>query len=163
VSATAPASVVRKADARPWRAPVGVPAPLDEREFLPALRAIERSRRLAPQLAMLARLHTALGAIAVASAALSLAIGTVVALLSGAPLPEVAGIAGGIAGALALLGAPWLALGHGLRRRRRWARRLGFACGLLLLPLAPFGTALGVWTLVVLAGWQPRLAEVTPG
>jgi len=131
----------------------------DEREFAPALRAIERAQKLAPQLHMLGRLHTLLGA-----AALSLAIAAS-AVLTGALLfaPEPAGwavaLGGGLVAGLALLGAPWLALGLGLRRRRAWARTLGFVCGFLLLPFAPIGTLLGAWTLAVLLAWEPRLAK----
>jgi hypothetical protein len=32
-------------------------------------------------------------------------------------------------------------------------------CGVLLLPFAPLGSMLGVWTLIVLIGWNPRLAR----
>jgi hypothetical protein len=131
----------------------------DEREFEPALRAIERAKKLAPQLQILGRLHTLLGA-----AALGLAL-LASLLLSGALLfaPErplwMFAVGGALVAALASLGAPWLALGFGLRRRRTWARSLGVVCGALLLPLAPIGTALGVWTLVVLLAWEPRLAQ----
>jgi hypothetical protein len=131
----------------------------DEREFAPALRAIERAKRLAPQLQMLSRLHTFLGAAAVALALLASI------LLSGALLfapqrePWMFAAAGALVAGLAALGAPWLALGLGLRRRRTWARPLGVACGVLLLPFAPIGTALGVWTLVVVLLWEPRLAR----
>ena len=131
----------------------------DEREFAPALRAIERAKRLAPQLAMLARLHTFLGAAAVALALLA-SIGLSGALLfSPEGAPWILAASGAVVGGLALLGAPWLALGFGLRRRRVWARSLGVVCGVLLLPFAPIGTALGVWTLVVLIAWEPRLAQ----
>jgi hypothetical protein len=135
-------------------------ASADEREFLPALRAIERSRRLAPQLAMLGRAHTALGGVALGAAALACALAVLGALFAGAPPPWLAGVGGGVALLLAALSAPWIALGYGLRRRRRWARGLGVVCGLALLPFAPLGTALGAWTLIVLAGWQPRLTDV---
>jgi len=131
----------------------------DEREFAPALRAIERAKKLAPQLQMLGRVHTLLGA-----AALSLAIAASIALsgaLLFAPAPPVWAFAlgGGLIAGLALLGTPWLALGFGLRRRRAWARTLGFVCGALLLPFAPIGTLLGAWTLAVLLGWNPGLAR----
>jgi len=131
----------------------------DEREFAPALRAIERAKKLTPQLQMLGRVHTLLGA-----AALSIAIAASV-VLSGALLfaPErptwALAVGGGLVAGLGLLGAPWLALGFGLRRRRAWARALGFVCGTVLLPFAPIGTLLGVWTLVVLLAWEPRLAR----
>jgi hypothetical protein len=68
-------------------------------------------------------------------------------------------LGGSLVAALAALGVPWLALGLGLRRRRAWARALGVVCGLLLLPLAPIGTILGVWTLAVLIAWEPQLAR----
>jgi hypothetical protein len=131
----------------------------DEREFAPALRAIERAKRLAPQLQMLSRLHTFLGATALALALLASI------LLSGALLfapqrePWMFAAAGALVAGLAALGAPWLALGLGLRRRRAWARSLGVICGALMLLLAPIGTLLGAWTLVVLIAWEPRLAQ----
>ncbi len=131
----------------------------DEREFAAALRAIERARKLAPHLQLLGRVHTLLGA-----AALAAALGASV-VLSGALMfaPERPAWAFAVGGAgvaaLALLGAPWLALGFGLRRRRAWARTLGCLCGALLLPFAPVGTALGAWTLGVLLAWEPRLAQ----
>jgi hypothetical protein len=131
----------------------------DEREFAPALRAIERTQKLGPQLQMLGRVHTLLGA-----AALSLAIAASI-VLTGALLfaPEPAGWAAALGGSLvaglALIGTPWLALGFGLRRRRAWARTLGFVCGALLLPFVPIGTLLGAWTLAVLLGWNPGLAR----
>jgi uncharacterized membrane protein (DUF2068 family) len=131
----------------------------DEREFAPALRAIERAKRLGPQLQMLSRLHTLLGAAALGLAAVA------TLLLSGALLfsPQrpvwAFAAAGALVASLAALGAPWLALGFGLRRRRIWARSLGVVCGAVLLPFAPIGTALGVWTLVVVLLWEPRLAR----
>jgi hypothetical protein len=141
------------------RARAARPVPADEREFAPALRAIERAKRLAPQLRMLSRLHTGLGA-----GVLGLAVLASV-LLSGALAfaPErpawLLALGGAFVAGLTALGAPWLALGFGLRRRRGWARPLGVACGALLLPFPPIGTALGVWTLVVLIAWEPRLAQ----
>ena len=54
---------------------------LDEREFAPALRAIERARRLAPQLRMLGRVHSGLG-----GAALAVALGLSVVFSSAALL-----------------------------------------------------------------------------
>jgi hypothetical protein len=131
----------------------------DEREFAPALRAIERAKKLAPQLQMLARLHTFLGAAAIALALLASILLSGALLFSPQREPWQIAIAGAVVAGLAALGAPWLALGFGLRRRRVWARSLGIVCGALLLPFAPIGTALGVWTLVVLLAWEPRLAQ----
>ena len=131
----------------------------DEREFAPALRAIARAKKLAPQLRLLGRVHVLLGA-----AALSLALTASVLLSAAFSLapgrPDWAFPAGGaLVAGLAAMGAPWLALGFGLRRRRAWARTLGIACAVLLLPFPPIGTALGAWTLAVLLAWQPRLAQ----
>ncbi|HEY8123064.1 MAG TPA: hypothetical protein VII78_17210 [Myxococcota bacterium] len=131
----------------------------DEREFAPALRAIARAKKLAPQLQLLGRVHTLLGA-----AALSAALGASVvlggAVLFASPVPQWAlAVGGALVAALGLLGLPWLALGFGLRRRRAWARTLGFVCSAVLLPFAPLGTALAAWTLVVLLGWNPALAR----
>ncbi len=134
-------------------------APDDEREFAPALRAIERAKKLAPQLRMLSRLHTGLGAGALGLAVLaSFMLSGAFAFAPERP-PWMLAAGGAFVAALAALAAPWLALGFGLRRRRGWARPLGVACGALLLPFAPIGTVLGVWTLVVLIAWEPRLAR----
>jgi hypothetical protein len=131
----------------------------DEREFAPALRAIERAKRLAPHLQLLGRVHTLLGAAAL-SAALAASVVLSSAALFAAPLPQWAlALGGALVATLALLGAPWLVLGFGLRRRRVWARGLGFVCAVLLLPFAPLGTVLGIWTLAVLLGWNPQLAR----
>lgn len=131
----------------------------DEREFAPALRAIERAQRLAPQLQLLSRLHTFLGAAALALALLaSVLLSTALLVSPERPLWMFAA-AGALVAGLAALGAPWLALGFGLRRRRTWARSLGVVCGALLLPFAPIGTLLGAWTLVVMLAWEPRLAQ----
>lgn len=142
--------------ARPRRT---APASSDEREFAPALRAIERAKRLGPQLQLLGRVHTLLGAAAL-SAALAASIVLSSAALLAAPLPGwVLGLGAALVAALALLGAPWLALGFGLRRRQVWARGLGIVCGAVLLPFAPIGTLLGAWTLAVLIAWNPALAR----
>ena len=131
----------------------------DEREFAASLRAIERAKKLAPQLQLLGRVHTLLGAVTL-SAALAASIVLSGAALIAAQLPQWAlAVGSGLVAALALLAVPWLALGFGLRRRRAWARGLGFACGALLLPFAPLGTLLGAWTLAVLLGWNPGLAR----
>lgn len=127
----------------------------DEREFAPALRAIGRAKRLAPHLQLLGRVHTLLGAAALAASVVLSA-----AALFAAPLPQwTLALGGALVAALALLGAPWLVLGFGLRRRRVWARGLGFVCAVMLLPFAPLGTLLGIWTLAVLLGWNPQLAR----
>ena len=127
----------------------------DEREFAPALRAIGRAKRLAPHLQLLGRVHTLLGA-----AALAASVVLSGAALFAAPLPQwTLALGGALVAALALLGAPWLVLGFGLRRRRVWARGLGFVCAVMLLPFAPLGTLLGIWTLAVLLGWNPQLAR----
>ncbi len=142
--------------ARPRRSE---PPRSDEREFAPALRAIARAKKLAPQLQLLGRVHTLLGAAAL-SAALAASIALSGAALVAAPLPRlVLGLGGALIAVLAALGAPWLALGFGLRRRRPWARGLGVVCAALLLPFLPVGTLLGAWTLVVLLAWNPTLAR----
>jgi hypothetical protein len=131
----------------------------DEREFGPALRAIERARRLAPQLRLLGRVHSLLGGAALSAALVLSVLLTSAVLFAGGPSPEWLAIGGAVAFALALFGAPWLALGFGLHRRRSWARGLGVVLGALLLPFAPLGTALGIWTLVIVLSWRPDLAR----
>lgn len=134
-------------------------APDDEREFAPALRAIERARRLAPQLRLLGRVYSLLGGVLVSAAlVLSFVLGSAALFAAGLPR-ELLAIGGAVVGVLALFGLPWLALGFGLHRRRSWARGLGVVLGALLLPFAPLGSALGIWTLAVLLAWRPDLAR----
>jgi len=47
-----------------------------------------------------------------------------------------------------------LVTGYGLYTRARWGRILGIVVAVLSLIKFPFGTALGIWTLVVLLGFQ---------
>jgi hypothetical protein len=141
------------------RALAGVPAELDEAIYAPQLRAIERAKKLAPQLRSLARVHTVLGLSALALALVASVILGAAALFARSVSSEALAIGGAVVGALALSGAPWLTLGFGLRRRAHWARGLGVVCGALLLPFAPLGTMLGVWTLFVVLSWNPRLGE----
>jgi hypothetical protein len=141
------------------RALTDVPAELDEASYAPQLRAIERAKKLAPQLRSLARAHTVLGLSALALALVASVILGAAALFARSVSNEALALGGAVVGGLALLGAPWLALGFGLRRRAHWARSLGVACGALLLPFAPLGSALGVWTLFVVLSWSPRLGE----
>jgi len=131
----------------------------DEREFAPALRAIERARQLAPQLRLLGRVHSLLGGALLSAALVSSVVLSSAALFAAGMPRELLAIGGAAIGLLALLGAPWLALGFGLHRRRSWARALGVVLGALLLPFAPLGTALGIWTLAVLLAWRPDFAR----
>ena len=55
---------------------------------------------------------------------------------------------------LGLFGLVHLALAWGLFERRSWARILGLVLGILALLRFPFGTALGIYTLWVLAPEQ---------
>jgi len=135
------------------------PVELDEASYAPQLRAIERAKKLAPQLRSLARVHSALGLAALALAAIASVVLGAAAFFARSVSNEALAIGGAVVGGLALLGAPWLALGFGLRRHAAWARGLGVMCGVLLLPLAPLGTLLGVWTLYVVLSWDPRLGE----
>ena len=52
---------------------------------------------------------------------------------------------------------PNVFVGIGLRRRARWARIAGLVLGALALPSVPFGTALGIFALVVLVDHQVGL------
>lgn len=56
----------------------------------------------------------------------------------------------GIAVFITLLSLPGLLAGYGLLKRRSWARVLAIVLGALNLMNIPFGTALGVYTFVVL-------------
>jgi len=153
---TAPA----RTSAAPLRAAsVDMPTELDDASYAPQLRAIERAKKLAPQLRSLARVQTALGLSALALAVIASVVLGGAAAFARSVSNEALAIGGAVVGGIALSGAPWLALGVGLRRHAHWARGLGIACGVLLLPFAPLGTALGVWTLYVVLGWNPRLGD----
>jgi hypothetical protein len=132
----------------------------DEREFAPALRAIARARQLAPQLRLLGRVYSLLGGVVVCGALVLSVVLSSAALFARGALPgEWLALGGALVGVLALIGAPWLALGFGLHRGRAWARSLGVVLGVMLLPFAPLGTALGIWTLAVVLAWRPDLAR----
>jgi hypothetical protein len=47
-----------------------------------------------------------------------------------------------------------LVTGYGLYTRARWGRILAIVVAILSLIKFPFGTALGIWTMVVLLGFQ---------
>ena len=119
----------------------------DEREFAPSLRAIERRERQQSRVRLLASVHLGLGGIALATGAL---IGSGLLLASAAGPHWLAGLGALVGMALAVTGFPALAFGFCARRGRRWAPALGIALGILLLPFAPLGTLLGLWTLAVL-------------
>ena len=51
---------------------------------------------------------------------------------------------------LGVTGVLSLAAGTGLRRYVSWARNLGLGLAVLDLPVLPFGTALGVYSLILL-------------
>jgi hypothetical protein len=51
---------------------------------------------------------------------------------------------------MAVLGLPGVIAGYGLLRRKPWARMLALVLGLLNLVNFPFGTAIAVYTLLVL-------------
>jgi uncharacterized membrane protein len=56
----------------------------------------------------------------------------------------------GIAGFMALIGAPGVIGGIGLLKYKTWARVLTLILGFLNLPAFPIGTALGIYTIWVL-------------
>ena len=56
----------------------------------------------------------------------------------------------GILAFLGVTGALSLATAMGLRRYAPWARSLGLGLAVLDLPVLPFGTALGVYALILL-------------
>jgi hypothetical protein len=71
----------------------------------------------------------------------------------------VMGFTFGLVGLVALLWAGAnAAIGMGLRRRRRWSRRVGLALSVLNIFVLPFGTALAVYTVWVLLNHDARLA-----
>jgi uncharacterized membrane protein (DUF2068 family) len=47
-----------------------------------------------------------------------------------------------------------LVTGYGLYQRARWGRILAIIVAILSLIKFPIGTALGIWTMVVLMGFQ---------
>jgi hypothetical protein len=51
---------------------------------------------------------------------------------------------------MAVLGLPGLVAGYGLLKRKPWARTLALVLGVLNLVNFPLGTAMGVYTLLVL-------------
>ena len=61
-----------------------------------------------------------------------------------------AAILSGILVFLGVTGALSLATGMGLRRYAPWSRDLGLGLAVLDLPVLPFGTALGVYSLILL-------------
>ena len=61
------------------------------------------------------------------------------------------GVGGLVAGLFVIaFSLPAIALGYGLRKRRPWARILGFVVAALALMNIPLGTALGIFAFVVL-------------
>ncbi len=61
-----------------------------------------------------------------------------------------------IAGFLLLVSLPGLLVGWGLLRLRSWARILGIIFGALHLLSIPFGTALGIYAMVILLNEDAR-------
>lgn len=59
--------------------------------------------------------------------------------------------------ALSLIALPGFVAAYGLLRRKSWGRIVGIVAGALSLPAFPLGTALGVYSLVVLS--NPATAE----
>jgi hypothetical protein len=65
--------------------------------------------------------------------------------------PRVLFLVGTAVGALlVVLGLPGIAAGYGLLKRRPWARILAIVVGVLNLFNMPIGTAIGIYTLVIL-------------
>jgi hypothetical protein len=61
-----------------------------------------------------------------------------------------------LAAALLVLGLIDIATAAGVRRRASWARALGAFLGILMLPLVPVGTVLGLYVLTGLLGADAR-------
>ncbi|MCP3144789.1 hypothetical protein [Pyxidicoccus xibeiensis] len=53
----------------------------------------------------------------------------------------------GMGGCLLLVGLPGIITGVGLLKRRRWARMAALVLGIISLPSAPLGTAVGIYAL----------------
>jgi hypothetical protein len=86
-----------------------------------------------------------------------LALGGAMMAAGGSAAPDLVFVGGfyGVFGILAvvtvgLLAVPYVIVGAGLRRRRRWAWFGGIACALLSLSSIPIGTAIGLWAMVTL-------------
>jgi hypothetical protein len=56
--------------------------------------------------------------------------------------------------AVLVRGALAVAAGWGLMERTQWGRIVAIVAAILSLLKFPFGTALGIWTLVVLLGYR---------
>jgi hypothetical protein len=65
-----------------------------------------------------------------------------------------------VAALIGLLSIPSIIAGWGLSKRRSWARILAIILGILSLPSFPFGTALGVYALVILFNDEAKLLFV---
>jgi hypothetical protein len=70
-------------------------------------------------------------------------------------------VAAAVAGLLLFLSLPGLLAGYGLLRRRPWARVLAIVVGALHLYNIPIGTALGIYTFIILA--DPNAAALFRG
>jgi hypothetical protein len=74
-------------------------------------------------------------------------------------------VATAVSGFIVLLSLPGLFAGYGLLRRRPWARVLAIIVGALHLYNVPIGTALGIYTFVILADnraealFRPAISE----
>ena len=76
----------------------------------------------------------------------------VLGALEGDPVPV--WLAGGVGAVLTVIMAvaalPNLVAGYGLLKRRQWGRVLAIVVAIIDLPAFPLGTALGIYTLVIL-------------
>ncbi len=121
-------------------------------EFDAILARVDADARASSHLRTLGTIHLVLSVLTLAVSAIVFVAIAPWGLLSGEPGVAllVGGIGTVIAGFIAALAIPGLALGFGLRRERAWARPLGFVLAVLMLFNVPFGTILGAYTLYVL-------------
>lgn len=111
-----------------------------------------------------------LGAIMIGYAILGLAIGAIAVLIllgvgwasgDGEALVVLASVATGVGILFAIGSAPSLIAGIGLLKRRPWSRVLTLVASAINLVNFPFGTALGIYAIVLLS--SPMVANVLAG
>ena len=109
-------------------------------------------RELERHVPILGWLHVAAGALFVLSGLFVFTFFTGIGVASGeADAMRILGIIGLSVGSfLVVMGAPGLAAGYGLLKRRPWSRMLALVLGILNLINIPIGTVMGVYTLWVL-------------
>ena len=128
------------------------PAQALEREFEAILQRVSEREDTARRLRRVGSVWVAAGSLLLSAALLVGLAALPFGLFAGSrtALAVLAGIGGFLAVGLAVLSAPALLAGLGLRAGRAWARPPALGLAALALLWVPLGTLLGGWTLVVL-------------